>query len=77
MRFVAEQLGVQRMAMGGIVGGGLSMGDSYSSDSIVEQVAALRSELRDIGVALAKNTLSTSKILNRWNGDGMPETRTV
>jgi TP901 family phage tail tape measure protein len=77
MRFVAEQLGAQRMATGGIVGGGLSMGDSYSSGSIVEEVSALRSELRDIGIALAKNTLSTSKILNRWNGDGMPETRTV
>lgn len=41
------------------------------------EVRALREELRAIGRALARNTMETAQLLRRWNGDGMPEVRSV
>jgi hypothetical protein len=42
-----------------------------------EEVRALREELRAIGSALARNTMETAQLLRRWDGDGMPEVRSV
>jgi hypothetical protein len=41
------------------------------------EVRALREELRAIGRALARNTMETAQLLRRWDGDGMPEVRSV
>lgn len=44
---------------------------------VIESVDALRSELRAIGIAVSGATQKTAKILDRWDGDGMPEVRVV
>lgn len=48
-----------------------------SRDATASEVRALREDLRAIGRALARNTLDTAKLMRRWDGDGMPETRSV
>lgn len=42
-----------------------------------EEVKRLREELRSAMFTIAKNTGKTADQLNRWDGDGLPETRTV
>jgi hypothetical protein len=48
---------------------------SGGDDGTAEEVRALRDDLRAIGRALAKNTADTAKLMQRWDGDGMPEVR--
>jgi tape measure domain-containing protein len=42
---------------------------------VIASVDALRTELRSIGVAVSGSTQKTAKILDRWDGQGMPEVR--
>jgi hypothetical protein len=48
---------------------------SGGGDGTASEVRALRDDLRAIGRALAKNTADTAKLMQRWDGDGMPEVR--
>jgi hypothetical protein len=48
---------------------------SGGGDGTASEVRALREELRAIGRALAKNTADTAKLMQRWDGDGIPEVR--
>jgi tape measure domain-containing protein len=50
---------------------------SGGGDGTSAEVRALREDLQAIGRALAKNTMETAKLMRRWDGDGMPETRSV
>lgn len=47
------------------------------SSELVEEIKALRDELRQANYQIAKNTGKTAKVLDRWDGDGQPEIRTV
>ena len=48
---------------------------SGGGDGTASEVRALRDDLRAIGRALAKNTADTAKLMQRWDGEGMPEVR--
>lgn len=48
---------------------------SGGDDGTASEVRALRDDLRAIGRALAKNMADTAKLMQRWDGDGMPEVR--
>jgi hypothetical protein len=43
--------------------------------NVADQIANMRSEMRSSLYAIAKNTGKTSDQLNRWDGDGLPDTR--
>ena len=43
---------------------------------VIEELQVSRENMRIAMFQIAKNTQKTSEQLNRWNGDGMPETRT-
>lgn len=45
------------------------------NSELVAEVRELRRELKAANYAVAKNTFKTSKILDRWDGDGQPEVR--
>jgi len=45
------------------------------NSELVSEVRALRAELRAAQTEIAKNTLKTTKQLERWDGDGIPEVR--
>ena len=49
-------------------------GDTSSKEA-VEEIRALRAELKAANIAIVKNTSETSRTLRRWNGDGLPEER--
>jgi hypothetical protein len=42
---------------------------------LVAEIQALRADLRAANAAIARNTQDTAKLIRRWDGDGMPETR--
>lgn len=46
-------------------------------ETVVGQIQSLRDETRAMAIALAQANNETAKILRRWNGDGMPATRTT
>ena len=48
-----------------------------STDKVAAQIAALRAEQKAQALAIAQNTADTAKIIRRWDGDGMPATRTT
>lgn len=56
---------------------GAALGSNSSNAELIAEVRALRAELAAQNRAIAANTLETTKTLKRWNGDGMPEVRTV
>lgn len=47
------------------------------NDAVLAELKQLRTEQQAQALAIAKNTLDTAKILQRWDGDGMPATRVV
>ncbi len=49
---------------------------AQNSDETANEIRILREEVKAAMIAIAKNTAETSNQLIRWNGDGMPETRT-
>lgn len=51
------------------------IGVSYSD--LVQTVTELAEQLEDSQYAIAKNTLSTFKVLDRWESDGLPPAREV
>ena len=48
-----------------------------ANDAIISELRSLRTEQGAQGVALATSQAEMTRILRRWNGDGMPETRVV
>ena len=42
---------------------------------VASQIAGLREEMKASLYAVAKNTAQTANRLNRWDGDGLPDTR--
>lgn len=50
---------------------------SGMNEAIVGAIEALREDLRAIGLPIIQNTRDTAKLITRWEGDGMPEVRTV
>ena len=46
-----------------------------NNDDLIAEIRQLREEARANAAALARNTAETSRIINRWDGDGMPATR--
>jgi hypothetical protein len=73
MRFAADQMGVTRMAAGGIISSNISGASSAGVGAgFSAELTALRSEIREIGAALTRSTANMDKVLTRWNGDGLP-----
>lgn len=56
--------------------GAITPGAAANGD-LVSEIRALRAEVQAGNVAIAVNTQETAKTLRRWNGDGMPDVRTV
>jgi hypothetical protein len=48
-----------------------------NNDALVAEISGLRSDLKAANSAIAQNTKDTAKMLNQFNGEGMPETRTL
>ncbi len=48
-----------------------------SGDSAAEEIKALRGELKAAMYQIAKNTGKSFDLLDRWDGDGLPQTRDV
>lgn len=46
-----------------------------NNDDLIAEIRQLREEARANAAALARNTAETSRIINRWDGDGMPAAR--
>lgn len=46
-----------------------------SMEELIAEIQALRADARANAAAVAKNTAETSRIINRWDGDGMPPMR--
>ena len=46
-----------------------------SMDELLTEIRQLREDARANANAVAKNTAETSRIINRWDGDGMPAVR--
>ena len=44
-------------------------------DELLAEIRQLREDARANANAVAKNTAETSRIINRWDGDGMPAVR--
>jgi hypothetical protein len=44
---------------------------------MADEIRQLRSELKAAHLAIARNTASTTKILSRWDGNGIPEERVI
>jgi hypothetical protein len=44
---------------------------------LLEEIKAMREDLRAAQYQIAKNTGDTSRMLTRWDGDGIPEEREV
>jgi tape measure domain-containing protein len=51
--------------------------DGGAVRALAEEIARLRRDLAAANEAIARNTSETARLLRRWNGDGMPETRVV
>jgi len=51
--------------------------EMLNNGELVAEVKYLREELRNAMFQVAKNTGKSYDMLNRWNGDGLPETRDV
>ena len=49
--------------------------ETSDTTALEEQITQLRAELGAAQFQIAKNTGETTKLLNRWDGDGMPEVR--
>lgn len=47
------------------------------NEAMTQEISQLRSDLAAANRAIAANTLATAKILDRWDGNGQPETRVV
>jgi hypothetical protein len=45
--------------------------------ALVAEIQALRADIRAANAAIARNTMDTAKLMRRWDGDGMPETRAI
>lgn len=77
LNMVAGSLG----AKSGLSSADLGFAGSYfsglSGGGTDAEIRALRGDLQSIGAALAKNTMDTARLLRRWEGDGMPETRVI
>lgn len=59
---------------------GVSASASRSSGgaaATAAEVAAMREELNAALIAVAQNTSKTARVLSRWEGDGLPETRVI
>ena len=46
-----------------------------SNDAVAAQIQQLRVEMQAANVAIAQNTQDVSKLLKRWDGNGLPATR--
>jgi hypothetical protein len=44
---------------------------------MADEIKQLRSELKAAHLAIARNTAATTKILSRWDGNGLPEERVI
>jgi hypothetical protein len=48
-----------------------------SNDDVVAELKQLRQEMKSSSYAIAKNTRDSSKLMTRWDTDGLPEERDV
>lgn len=53
------------------------VGSMLSGGSAAEEVKALRQEMKAAMYQIAKNTGKSYDLLDRWDGDGLPETRSL
>jgi hypothetical protein len=65
---------MQKMASGGFAGSSSLVG-AMSFDAVIMEVQALRSDINSIGYALAKNSVLSLDIIDRWNSEGLPQAR--
>jgi hypothetical protein len=59
------------------IGGKLGVQSTGNNVILIEELRALREEIKAGNVANAKNTLKTAKILDRWDVDGQPAERVL
>jgi tape measure domain-containing protein len=86
-RSVGDVMDVLNMVAGslwakaGLTSADLGFAGSYfsglSGGGTDAEIRALRGDLQAQNAAIAKNTADTARLLRRWEGDGMPETRVV
>ncbi|WP_446807953.1 tape measure protein [Methylomonas sp. 2BW1-5-20] len=50
---------------------------AQSNQAVSDEIRLLREQMQAQEIAIAQNTADTAKILKRWEGNGMPETRTT
>lgn len=48
-----------------------------SNQAVSDEVRQLRTELQAQNIAIAQNTADVAKLLKRWDGNGLPETRAI
>lgn len=82
MAFAAQALGTsgpRRMnfASGGMVGATTSSFSRGNSQDVVDRLVSLEAKFDQLGYAIARNTMKTAQVLEQWNYDGLPETRTI
>jgi TP901 family phage tail tape measure protein len=84
LRFASETLGNGRqssaqigMARGGIVESARGSMWNLANEDLGLEIRELRTELRQIGYAVAKYTQRTAEQLVRWDVDGLPEERVL
>jgi hypothetical protein len=49
----------------------------FNTTELVAEIKSLRADLNSGNYAIAKNTGKVSKFIERWDGDGLPDTRTT
>jgi hypothetical protein len=76
--FARDALGQSRgmnMASGGIIPG--PQFQSFSTGTLESRLLSLEATIREIGFALAKTSLRSANLLDEWQVNGLPETRTI
>lgn len=75
--YIAEAADAAPPAFGFAPTPGRAASDPAARDleGVIDELRQLRADVRAANAALARNTLDTSRILRRWEGDGLPETR--
>ena len=49
--------------------------DASQLNGLIAEIKALRDEIREVQLSIAKNTGETAKIFRKFDSDGLPESR--
>jgi len=82
LAFAADAIGTRgprrmNFASGGMVGATTSSFSRGNNSDVVDRLVSLEAKFDQLGYAIARNTMKTAQVLEQWNFDGLPETRTI